>query len=63
MDIIELNADLSLKRLELEKAIDEGMPYPFLKAINLEIKNLQYQIALLNKEMIVKQDNGGTIIQ
>jgi hypothetical protein len=45
MDLFELKAELSMKILELEKAIEAGMAYQDLKAINLKIKELHYQIA------------------
>ena len=46
MELKEIRAELSIKMLELEKALDIGMPYPQLKIIYSEIKELQYQVTL-----------------
>lgn len=45
MDASELKAELSIRMIELERAIDNGMPYPELKKIYNQIKELQYQVA------------------
>lgn len=44
----ELRAELSIKLLELGKAIDAGMPYNDIKKIYSEIKELQLKITLLD---------------
>ena len=44
MELKEIRAELSIKMLELEKALDIGMPYPQLKIIYGEIKELQYKL-------------------
>lgn len=58
MPLKELKADLSMKMLELEKAIDLGMPYTDIKAIYLSIKDLQYKIILadLDRKMSSTKD-------
>ena len=47
-----------MKMLELEKAIDLGMPYTDIKAIYLSIKDLQYKIILadLDRKMSSTKD-------
>lgn len=40
MNANDLRAELGLKMLELEKAIDLGMPYSNLKTVYSEIKKL-----------------------
>lgn len=42
----EIRAELSIRMLELEKALDSGTPYSELKKIYSEIKELQYRFAL-----------------
>lgn len=42
----DLRAELSIKMLELEKALDHGMPYSELKFIYNSIKELQFQLAM-----------------
>ena len=44
MNINDLKAELSIKLLELGKAIDAGLPYSELKQIYSEIKELQFRI-------------------
>lgn len=46
MNIDEIRAELSIKMLELEKALDNGMPYSKIKKIYSEVKELQYRSAL-----------------
>lgn len=46
MESKDIRAELSIKMLELEKALDVGLPYPDLKIIYSEVKELQYQFAL-----------------
>lgn len=46
MESKDIRAELSIKMLELEKALDVGLPYPDLKIIYSEVKELQYQLAL-----------------
>ena len=65
MIVNDLRADFSIKMLELEKAIDLGMPYSELKKIYNEIKALQYQIALTQQEAKpgVQQENNYIVIE
>jgi hypothetical protein len=65
MFVNDLQADFSIKMLELEKAIDLGMPYSELKKIYNEIKALQYQIALTQQEAKpgVQQENNYIVIE
>ena len=51
MNLNEIRAELSLKMLELDKAIDMGLPYSELKSIYLEIKKLQYEIAVTDAKV------------
>jgi hypothetical protein len=44
MNPFELKAELSMRMLELEKAIDTGMPYRELKRVYSEIKELQLKL-------------------
>jgi hypothetical protein len=50
MNTLDIRAELSIKMLELEKAIDMGLPYPELKKIYTEIKELQLQVAFTDAE-------------
>jgi hypothetical protein len=65
MIVNDLRADFSIKMLELEKAIDLGMPYSELKKIYNEVKALQYQIALTQPEAksIVEQEKNDFVIE
>jgi hypothetical protein len=51
MHLKDLQVELSIKMLALEKAIDLGMPYPELKKIYNEIKELQYRLAFAGSEL------------
>jgi hypothetical protein len=51
MTATEIKAELSIKMIELEQALDLGMPYPELKKIYNQIKLLQYQITLTPQEV------------
>lgn len=44
MTTFDLKAELSILMLELERAIDTGMPYLELKRIYSEIKELQLKL-------------------
>lgn len=44
MNTSEIRAELSMRMLALEKAIDTGMPYRELKRIYSEIKELQLKL-------------------
>lgn len=46
MNTLDISAELSIKMLHLEKAIDMGLPYTELKKIYTEIKELQLQAIL-----------------
>ncbi|HEX2606293.1 MAG TPA: hypothetical protein VHK91_02895 [Flavisolibacter sp.] len=50
MTASELKAAYSIKMLELENAIDLGMPYPKVKEVYNQLKELQYQLALAEIE-------------
>lgn len=63
MTAAETRAELSIKMLELEQAIDLGMPYPELKKIYNQIKQLQYQIALAIQEINNKIGEEDVIIE
>ncbi|HWJ28586.1 MAG TPA: hypothetical protein VNS32_18735 [Flavisolibacter sp.] len=56
MNVIELRGELSVKLVELQQAIDIGMPYPNLKAINLEIKRLQYELMVAEQTQLEERD-------
>ena len=43
MEFNDICAELNIKMIELERAIDAGMSYSMLKKIYVEIKELQYQ--------------------
>lgn len=57
MESKDIRAELGIKMLELEKALDVGLPYPDLKIIYSEVKELQYQLALseLGKPIITSE--------
>jgi len=59
MNLNEIKTELSLKMLELDKAINMGLPYSELKSIYLEIKKLQYEIAFydMQENMTANSDN------
>lgn len=59
----EIRAELSIKMLELEQAIDLGMPYSELKKIYNQIKQLQYQIALTSQKVNNKIGEEDIIIE
>lgn len=50
MELKDIRAELNFKMLELERAIDVGMPYTMLKKIYTEIKELQYQCVMADFE-------------
>lgn len=50
MHLIDLRAELSIRMLDLERAIDLGMPYADIKQIYAEIKELQYNLTLAELE-------------
>jgi hypothetical protein len=56
MELFELKAELSVTVMELERAIDAGMPYPELRRINLKIKDLHYQIAMMDLKEAKQKD-------
>ena len=45
MNTLDIRAELSVRMLDVGRAIDMGMPYPELKKIYTEIKELQLQAA------------------
>lgn len=45
MHTSDIRVELSIKMLELEKAIDNGMPYKEIKKIYIAVKELQYRLA------------------
>ena len=46
MDLHELKAELSLKTIQLDKALDAGLPHAELIVLYREIKELQYQLLI-----------------
>src|SRR5687768_11287081 len=62
MNANDLRAELGIKMLELEKAIDLGMPYSDLKNVYSEIKKLQYDLITVCCEETVKND-GNLVIE
>ena len=50
MDISELRAELRATAIEFEKAMDQGAAHADLIKIYREMKELQYQITLLESE-------------
>ena len=46
MEFQDICAELNVKMLELERALDVGMPYSELKKIYTQIKELQYQCVM-----------------
>ena len=59
MNTSEIKAELSIKLLELEAAIDTGMPYSELKKIYSQIKELQFKAALaeVNNDATISRDD------
>ena len=57
MNLYELQAELGIKLVELEKAIDLGMPYTELRSIYNGIKELQYKLALASLEVKNKENS------
>jgi hypothetical protein len=64
MELQDICVELNIKMLELERAIDAGMPYSQLKKIYVEIKELQYQciMAELQKSRS-RQENADMVIE
>jgi hypothetical protein len=61
----EIRAELSMKRMEFEKAKDLGLPHSHLMAIYRNIKELQYQLALasLSETQASKQTTSDRLIE
>ena len=59
MNALEIKAELSMKMLALGAAIDKGMPYPELKKIYSEIKELQLKAAFaeINSDAAISTDD------
>ena len=62
MTVNEIRAELSIKMLDLERAIDLGMPYSDLKNVYEDIKKLQYELILACCEETVTYEDD-TIIE
>lgn len=48
MEIKDLKAELSVKTIEFELALSNGLPHAEIMNIYRQLKELQYQIALSN---------------
>jgi hypothetical protein len=65
MDTSEIKAELSMRMLELERAIDVGLPYPEIKRIYSEIKDLQLQVVLkdVNRHDAIRSKRDDIVIE
>jgi len=64
MQLNDLRADLSVKMLELEQAIDLGMPYSQIRDIYQAIKELQYQIITTDTSTpAASTENAGVVME
>lgn len=50
MDFLELKAELCVKSIELQQAIDSGLSHKEIIKIYKEVKELQYQLTMAEIE-------------
>ena len=63
MTIAEIRAELSVRMIEFEQALDKGLSHPKLVEIYRDIKELQYNLTLAEAREFRPRYPGTTVIE
>ena len=63
MSIAEIRAELSIRMVEFDQALDKGLPHPEVMKIYRDIKQLQYSLTMAEAKDFRPKYPGSTIIE